>query len=1080
MRRLLCSLALVSAALLSTPAANGQEPIRFARTPDVSPDGKLVAFSYLGDVWVVETIGGIARPVTMHQAHDLYPIFSPDGKTLAFSSNRNGGYDVYTVPVHGGRPKRLTFDSAADLVNGWAPDGKSVLFTTTRSTDYPFNQELYSVPADGGRVRPVGGGEGREGAYSPKADQIAYVRGSGSWYRKGYRGSSNDDVWVCNADGTGNRRLSDFNGQDNSPMWGADGQFIYYVSECHGNPANVVRQDAKGSGKPQLVTFHKDDSVRRARVSGNGEWIVYECGADLWLACTREGYPPRKLAVEVHADDKVNPERTLTFTQGATEYALTADERHVAFAVHGDLFVQPLGANAKAVRLTDSPANDHGIAWSPDAKKLIFISDQKGHEDLYLIEAEPADKKIPEATSFKIKQITDTRDDEAGVSFAPDGKRVAFVRAGKLWTMNPDGTDQKAVVGDVQVIDYEWSPDSKWFALSRLDGSLASELFLVPAAGGEAKNVTRHATSNLGVTWSGDGKKLAFVSERRGMPTMHVMSLQKPAVTGAPASSDFDWEDVHLRVEQSAPIPATEGALSSDGTKVAFRSLGSSNGDDLWVANASGGQLTRVTTGGMRPSQIQWSKRVSDLVYFRDGTGVLRMARTGGTDLASLFSRPAGGTSGAAPAGGPVAVPIKVRMTVRTEEEYTEMFDQTWRYLAEHFYDSKFHGLDWYAMKNKYRPLVKHVALKEDLYSLLYLMMGELNASHLGVSGLAPPPGETTADLGLLFDAAYAGPGLKVSEVLKRGPADKRGMALKTNDVIVAVDGAEVDDKFNLSRALNGKADETVVVQAVPAGADPKDPKARKRVELSAVGRDKVTPLMYDRWVERNARRVSELSKGKLGYIHIPSMDEAGLDRFVRSLYSDNFDKDAIVLDVRFNGGGFTHDQVLNYLGGKEHTVFRQRHGGEGPVLRSYDRKWTKPLVLLVNNRSYSDAEIFPSAFKTLGLGKVVGQPTGGFVIGTSGIRLIDGSLLRIPRIGVFTTKGVNMEKEGVTPDVLVEPHPDQIARGLDPQLEKAVEVLSIDVANWKKNNPNVAAKGDAGKPAEPKAGPVVMPPSKE
>jgi tricorn protease len=230
---------------------------------------------------------------------------------------------------------------------------------------------------------------------------------------------------------------------------------------------------------------------------------------------------------------------------------------------------------------------------------------------------------------------------------------------------------------------------------------------------------------------------------------------------------------------------------------------------------------------------------------------------------------------------------------------------------------------------------------------------------------------------------------------------------------------------------------------------------------------------MYDRWVERNAARVAQLSKGKLGYIHIPSMDDEGLDRFVRALYSDNFDKEAIVLDVRYNGGGFTHDQVLNYLGGRAHTLFRQREGGQGLVLRSSDRKWTKPLVLLINNRSYSDAEILPSAFRTLGLGKLVGEPTGGFVIGTSSVRLIDGSRLRIPRTGVFTTGGVNMEREGVKPDVLVEPQPDQLAKGIDAQLERAVEVLQADLLASKKNPARVAVQPDGGKPGTPMGPPT-------
>src|SRR5438128_504221 len=305
--RISSCVAVVTLALLAlaSPAA-AQEPIRFARTPDISPDGKLVAFSYLGDVWVVEAIGGVARPVTMHTAHDVYPAFSPDGRSIAFSSNRHGSYDVFVVSAQGGKPKRLTSDSAQDVVCGWSPDGKQVLFASTRSTDFPPSYDLYTVSADGGKSRRVTAAEGKEGTFSPKGDQIAYVRGPGTWYRKGYRGSANDDIWICNGDGSNNRQLTHFDGQDSSPMWSPDGSFVYYVSEFFGTPANIVRQDSAGRSQPQLLTFHKDDAVRRARISRNGEWIVYECGPDLWVVSTREGNPPRRLAIEIHADDKVN------------------------------------------------------------------------------------------------------------------------------------------------------------------------------------------------------------------------------------------------------------------------------------------------------------------------------------------------------------------------------------------------------------------------------------------------------------------------------------------------------------------------------------------------------------------------------------------------------------------------------------------------------------------------------------------------------------------------------------------------------------------------------------------------------
>lgn len=1043
---------------LVTNIGHCQEPIRFARTPDISPDGKVVAFSYLGDIWTVETIGGVARPVTMHEAHDLNPCFSRDGRWLAFSSNRHGSYDVFVVPVHGGKPRRLTFDSAQDMALGWSADGKNIVFSSTRSASFPSNSEVYSISIEGGRETRLPFAEAKDVAIASNG-RVAFVRGPGTWYRKGYRGSSNDDIWLANADGSEVRRLSEFNGQDGAPMWSPDGRKLGYVSEQFGTAANIVVQDMNSLGqpenKPRPLTSHKEESVRRARISGNGEWIVYECGCDLWLVSTRDGNS-RKLAIEVHADDKTNSEKLMTYTKDVTEYSLSPDDNHVAFVVHGELFLMS-ARGGKATRLTDTPAVEHGISWSPDGKSLLFAADRNGQEDLYsLVPDDPEHPELTKAHRFKTKQLTNTAEAETGASFSPDGNRIIYLRGGKLWTMKPDGSEPKVLVDQQQVMDYDWSPDGKWLVYARSDGYFASELYIIPIDGKEpARNITRYATFNGDVSWNNSNNKICFLSQRRGTFSMFVTNLQKPAVAPMGSTSPMqpvdgiDWEDIHLRVERPGGNFASEGSISRNGRWIAFRA--GTGDDDLWLVSVDGSVMQRLSFGRIQPRLIRWT-RSSQSIWFLDREGSLR---TVGLGLGGI-------PVSAGPPPAPSTVAFTAKMTVRQSEEFAQMFEQSWRALAHHFYDAKHHGVDWRAVREKYRPLVDHVAMKEDLYSLISLMLGELNASHLGITGPAKPAEENTAELGLIYDESYRGPGLRIAEVLKRGPADRRNLNLKAGDIILAIDRSELSDKTNVSQLLNGKIGETLLLEVT---SNASDPKARRKVEVQGVARysspsrsDDIGNLMYQRWVEKNAEAVAKLSKGTLGYIHIPSMDENGLEQFVRSLYSDNFDKEAVVIDVRYNGGGFTHDQVLNYLGAKEHTFFRQRDGGEGLVLRSYDRKWTKPSIVLINNRSYSDAEIFPSAFKTLGLGKVVGQPTGGFVIGTSQMRLIDGSTFRTPRTGVFTAKGVNMEKEGVSPDVFVEAVPEDLARGLDTQIGKAVEVLMQDVAAWKKSRGTVAS----------------------
>ena len=413
---------------------------------------------------------------------------------------------------------------------------------------------------------------------------------------------------------------------------------------------------------------------------------------------------------------------------------------------------------------------------------------------------------------------------------------------------------------------------------------------------------------------------------------------------------------------------------------------------------------------------------------------------------------------------GPTTVPFVAKMTIRQDELFPEMFEQSWRALNENFYDDKFHGADWNAMSANVSPAGQ--ALRHEGRPVRPHLPDDGRAERLapGHHRQARPARAEDRRPGPDLRRSYRGPGLKIAEILKRGPADRRGLNLRPGDFILAIDGVAVERERQRLQAAQrqGRRDGHAARHA-----DAQRRRTReRRVEIRGCRvASQIDPMMYERWVQAQRRRASpKLSNGKLGYIHIPSMDEAGLDRFVRALYSDNFDKEGIVLDVRYNGGGFTHDQVLNYLGGKEHTIFSQRDGGVGPGAAFVRPQMEQAARAAHQQPLLQRRRDLPARLPHLGPGQAR-RPTDRRLRHRHArrSRLIDGSTFRIPRIGVYTIKGVNMEKEGVMPDVLVEPHPDQLAHGIDVQLDKAVEVLNKDVVAWKKTRPPMVGAGVGG-----------------
>lgn len=1052
-----------------------KEALPYFAEPSISPDRAEIAFVSGGDIWTVSAAGGEARLLVAHPANESRPLYSPDGKRLAFISNRTGGGDIYLLTLANGDLRRLTFDDSNDQLDAWSRDGHWLYFTSS-SKDIAGMNDVFRVSAEGGTPMQVSADRyASEFFAAPSPDGKALVfaaRGNsaGQWWRNGHSHLDETEIWLMR-DGGKYEQLTERGAKQQWPMWSADGRTIFFMSDRSG--AQNLWSKAIG-GQAKQITKFTSGRVLWPTISYDGKTIVFERNFGIWkfdvatgqaaeVAITRRGAP-------------IGPGiEHLALNNGFQDLALSPDGKKVAFAVRGEIFAASSKDGGDAVRVTRSVAAETDVAWSPDSKRIAYISERDGAPHLFLFDF----------TTNAETQLTNSKGADAVPRFSPDGKLIAFVRDGSELCVYETESKQERKLADAKMErppfinnrSFAWSPDSKWLAFSALSNKSFRNIYAVQASGGETRQVSSLASnSGSSISWSPDGTYLLFQTvmrtesgqiarvdllprtpkfredqfrdlfkeesprnpaiDRRAQPAQQ-NPPQQPVQPAQPAESKPD--------EKKAATKPVEIVFDGIRQRLSLMPVGvdvnsltiSPDGKTLLMSASAEGQTNLYTWSLDELAREQPVARQltstpgfkSDAQFSPDGKEVyfLEQGRIG---IINVDTRQ------------PRALAVTAEMDVDFHQEKLAVFKQAWTLQRDHFYDDKFHGANWEAVRAEYEPRIAGARTPDEMRRILNLMVGELNASHLGVSSplgggnQAAPVGK----LGLRFDRnEYETNGrLKITEIIALSPAAITG-GIKMGDYLLAVDGAQLNAQTNLDELLQYKTNRRVAL-TVSSSADGSSP---REVVVRPVTTGAEKALLYRQWVEDCRAYVARVSNGRLGYVHMPDMSAQSLAQLYTDLDDENHAREGVVVDVRNNNGGFVNVYAIDVLARRGYLTMTPRGMPSAPA-RSYlgQRSLEAPTILITNQHSLSDAEDFTEGYRSLKLGKVVGEPTSGWIIYTWNLQLLDGTGFRMPRVRVQDNTGQTMELNPRPVDIPVTRPIGESYIGRDSQLDTAVKEL--------------------------------------
>jgi tricorn protease len=1134
-------LAILTQTMLAAPPT--PQRVQLADNPALSPDGKRLVFAWRGDLWSVGSNGGVAKRLTHHEGADKQPRFSPDGKTIAFTSSRTGTPQVFTMPSAGGPVTQITHHTGGNECAGWFPDGEALLVRGQRDHWWKTSQNYRYFKVALGERRAeelLFDDYGDDASLSPDGTKLLFTREGPAWWRKGYYGAQAAQIWLYDLQAKTFSHLASTTGA-RYPLWKPDGKSFYYVGNGTSKSWNLNEYDL-GTSKSKTLTTFEDDSVVQPTLAADGKTLVFRRLFDLYRWTPEKPAAAKKLDIVVVDDDvRADPYDRKTLTS-AKDFAVTRDGLEIAIIAGGDLWVMDTILR-EPKQVTDTPEEESEPLFTADQTALLYVSNAGGQCDIWKAEKSEANRYWWTNSKFNLKKITDDPTVESSLALSPKGDRLAFVRGlGDLMTMNLDGSDVKQVIASWDKPEYDWSPDGKWFAYAVSDKDFNNDVWIIPSdASAKPFNVSRHPDNDFHPRWSPDGKLLSFTGrraddetdifyvwlraadeetssrDRNFLKALEKMQKRNQSNTGAaptkkpepgkePEPMKKEPESVLAQPEIDVPVSDDNAAIvntdqqpmpmdppakaASTGTASAGEAAAKKNVVvQIDFANFHD-RVHRISNANTTENELTWSPDGKKLAFVATVDGKLgiytvefpeniKITPMGTTALSKMHWLDSGlwGLSGGTPTvlsstGTATSFRFAVRQTVDRAGRFAAIFDQCWRVMRDNYYDERLGNRNWDAIRRKYHDAASAAVDMDALTVVIQLMLGELNGSHLGftpgVDSLPDPssplPGApatdpanptrdarwnvVTAHLGVRFDPAHRGPGLIIQDVLPRGPASRKQSQLNAGELILSIDGTAVDPQTDLTTILNGTLDREFRLQV-------RDTKGKERqVRLRPISYVQARQLLYDAWLLANRAAVDKLSDNKLGYLHISGMNMPSFYKFEEELYSVGAGKEGLVIDVRENGGGSTTDHLLTILSQPAHALTKARGSNEigYPQDRIVYATWRKPIIVLCNQNSFSNAEIFAHAIKTLQRGKVVGVPTAGAVISTGATSIMDAGVLRLPFRGWYHPHtGEDMELNGAVPDIVIWPVPGELPSGKDQQLEAAVKQLLADVAESNK-----------------------------